>query len=179
MVLSWAVLVRALLDMLASELVIPAMLRSRAIGFTREHRLHHYELHNHNDMPEQEGAVDTAVDAPVEALALDFIESEFHKLAFERGKLTRALTRPDDCQTSLDMFRASSYSDDFDMVQVDTPDNKRVAGARAALQQVGVETNIPFGAKKWDEGAPAQDMVCLGIGFNVSDPARPVVCTRR
>jgi hypothetical protein len=160
MVLSWAVLVRALAHMLASELVIPAMLRSRATGFTREHRLRHYELRSHNDMPEQEGAVVTTAVTPVDPPALDVIESEFHKLAFERCKIPRALTHPDDCQTSRDMFRASSYSDDFDMVQVDTPDNKRVAGARAALQQVGAETKIPFGAKKWDEGAPLSKTWC-------------------
>ena len=73
------------------------------------------------------------------------------------------------------MFRASSYSDDFTMVQIDTPELRRVRGGRAALQQVGEETNLPFGASKWAEGAPTQDLVCLGIGFDVTDPERPVV----
>jgi hypothetical protein len=106
---------------------------------------------------------------------------------YERGKVPRALTltHPDTCQTSLDMFRGSSYSDDFTMVQIDTPELRRVHGGRAALQQVGEEPNLPFGASKWTEGDPTQDLVSLGIGFDVTDPERHLVygirdrCKRR
>jgi hypothetical protein len=108
-------------------------------------------------------------------LQLDETEAEFHRVMYERGKVPRALTHPDTCQTSLDMFRGSSYSDDFTMAQIDTPELRRVRGGRAALQQVGEESNLPFGASKWTEGEPTQDLASLGIGFDVTDPERPLV----
>jgi hypothetical protein len=55
------------------------------------------------------------------------------------------------------------------------PELRRVRGGRVALQQVGEESNLPFGATKWTEGAPTQDLVSLGIGFDVADPERPLV----
>jgi hypothetical protein len=39
------------------------MERSRAVGFTREHRLRHFELRQHNDMPEQDGALPSFLSA--------------------------------------------------------------------------------------------------------------------
>jgi hypothetical protein len=180
LVISWAVILRLLSGMLAPLYVVPAMEHSRAIGFTREHRLRHFEMRQHNDMPEQDDVAPAATHPPACTVGgrepqLDETETEFHRIIYERSKVPRALSHPDTCQSSLDMFRASSYSDDFTMVQIDTPELRRVRGGRAALQQVGEESNLPFGASKWADGAPTQDLVCLGIGFDVTDPERPLV----
>jgi hypothetical protein len=32
---------------------------------------------------------------------------------------------------------------------------------------------LPFGDAKWEEGKPAQDMVSLGIGFDMTDTTAP------
>jgi hypothetical protein len=51
-VIGWAFILRLLSGMLAQLCVVPAMEHSRAAGFTREHRLRHFEMRRHNDMPE-------------------------------------------------------------------------------------------------------------------------------
>jgi hypothetical protein len=65
--------------------------------------------------------------------------------------------------------------DDFDIAVVDQPSRKRVKYTRQCLKDTGAEVKCPFGDEKWAEGEPSQDMVSLGIGFDVTNPLNPTV----
>jgi hypothetical protein len=71
------------------------------------------------------------------------------------------------------MWRLRAYLDDFGAAIVDTREQSRVQFVHDALRDSGSEVKLPFGQEKWEAGAPTQDLVSLGIGFNVEDPLKP------
>jgi hypothetical protein len=169
----------AKVNMQAPDYTLAAMRATRPVGFSREFRLRTEEFRKFNNLPEQPvPGLELAVaklkrKRRSEGSAIINDQSVRQTIA-KRGVCKAAVSHPE-VNESTDMFRASAYMDDFDIGLVDEPTKKRVRSTRQCLKSTGDEMKLPFGEAKWLEGEPAQDMVSLGIGFNVSDALDPRV----
>ena len=193
----WAATLKLAPNMLAPQYVVPAMETVRAAGFTKKYRMHHTEFRHYNGRPEQPVpvplrddsvdrtlptvgsttstpyiGVDTATQAPAKSVLLPCPPS-VRQTEYPRGKIAPALSHDTDVASSQDMWRLRAYLDDFGAAVVDTRDQSRVQVVHDGLRDAGSEVKLPFGQEKWEAGAPTQDLVSLGIGFNVVDPLHP------